>query len=130
MIHNLDIVPLYGFGENQIFTTHTLLGGLRRMIAKHLRVGLPLILPRLASTHVQHVFGRPIACGGRTTCNPPTDAEVEAIAELYAAELRRLFDEHAHKWLPPEVARQGLRVVRIGHGSLDPLDTRSIRSKL
>ena len=89
-----------------------------------MRVGLPIISPRLLSTtHIRHVFGRPIATGPPN--RNPTQNEVEAVYHLYAAELRALFDAHAALWLPAAVAQKGLRVVRMGGG-----DPEFIRSKL
>ena len=89
-----------------------------------MRVGLPIISPRLLSTtHIRHVFGRPIATGPPNS--DPTQDEVEAVYPLYAAELTALFDAHAVAWLPAAVARRGLRIVRMGGG-----DPEFIRSKL
>lgn len=68
-------------------------------------------------TDVTFVVGRrvPTTPNGEPNLNP-TDAEVEAIFERYTDEVCRLFLENAPKYLPPEIAERGLKIVRIGHG--------------
>ena len=75
----------------------------------------------------------------------PTEAEIEAVFERFVAELWRIFDENAAKYLPADVAARGLRVERIGVGvvnrSASPpppneiataqlVSTQSVRSRL
>jgi hypothetical protein len=72
----------YGFGENQLFTHHTTLLGLRRLVALKLRVGLPWMSGRWGlglgpfpglphPTSVVHVLGPPLRLP-RTTNKGPT----------------------------------------------------------
>tara|TARA_B110001452_G_scaffold262538_1_gene262705 strand:- start:1478 stop:2437 length:960 start_codon:yes stop_codon:yes gene_type:complete len=123
MRHGLPIVPIYTFGENQLFTVHTPLRALRLWIAQHLWVGLPLVTGRFGlpglpfpvplPTAVTHVVGRAVP-----TCaaNPhPSDAELEKVLEGYIAEMDRIFRLHAPACLPPAVAAKGLRVEWRGH---------------
>ena len=79
----------------------------------HGRWGLPLcLLPR--PTDITFVVGRQVETGPP---NPrPTDAEVDAVFERYIDEVCRLFQANAGKYLPPEVAANGLQIHRIGHG--------------
>ena len=46
----------------------------------------------------------------------PSDAEVEAVFERYVNEVCRLFVANAPLYLPKEVAANGLKIHRIGHG--------------
>jgi hypothetical protein len=99
--------------------------GLRLWVARRLRIGLPFfrgrwgvplsLLPR--PSEVTFVVGRrvPTTLNGEPNLNP-TDAEVEAVFERYIEEVCRLFLENAPKYLPPEIAARGLKIVRIGHG--------------
>lgn len=119
MRHGLPIVPIYTFGENQLFTVHTPLRALRLWIANHLWVGLPLVTGRFGlpgiphPTAVTHVVGRAVPTGA---ANPhPTVAELEKVFESYVAEMDRIFRLHAPACLPPDIAAKGLRVEWRGH---------------
>ena len=123
MRHGVPVVPIYTFGENQLFTVHAPLRALRLAIARKLRVGIPLVTGRLGlpgfpcpvpfPTKATHVIGRPVPTGPP---NPaPTDEQLDAVCDLYVAELGRLFAKHAPSCLPAAVAAKGLRVERVGH---------------
>ena len=83
------------------------------------------------------VIGREVAVGPPNT--EPTEAEIEAVFERFMAELRRIFDENAAKYLPADVAARGLRIERIGVGVVNQsndiataqlVSTQSVRSRL
>ena len=82
-----------------------------------------LIAPmRLSKT--KSVYGRPIkvpprASAGASPSAKPTDAEVEAVFDLYAKEVQRLFKSNAARLLPAAVAAKGIKIVRVG---VDPDD--------
>lgn len=70
--------------------------------------------PLPLATKLTHVYGRPIAClGGQKTQNP-TEEQLAATFTAYKAEVLRLFDKHSANLLPPEVAKNGLKVIRRG----------------
>jgi 2-acylglycerol O-acyltransferase 2 len=120
MKHGVPLVPLYNFGENQLYETPTWCERISKSLKKFGigfkpvvgRWNLPLPLPQKVETR----FGREIAVGPP---NPnPTDAQVEQVFRMYCHELLRLFDEHKSA-LPPAVAARGLSIVWRGHESVD-----------
>jgi hypothetical protein len=111
----LDVVPMYGFGENQLFTIHFFAKAFRFNLMKKFRVGLPLVSGRFGvlphPVEIVHVYGRPIKV---EACANPTEAQVLAVYEEYAKEFKRMFDAHAARLLPKAVAEKGLEVIRVG----------------
>ena len=117
------MLPLYAFGENQLFVTSSLLLDTRRWIARRLRVGVPIMFGRAGllyglplPTHVTMVVGRQVEVGPPN--DQPTEAEVEAVLGRYLDEVSRLWSAHARKCLPAHVAANGLRIERIGKGAI------------
>ena len=115
------ILPLYAFGENQLFVTSSLFLSTRRWIARRFRLGIPIMFGRGGlpygpplPTHVTIVVGRPVECG--TPNENPSEPEVEALFDRYLDEISRIWATHARAYLPPEVADRGLRIERIGFG--------------
>lgn len=113
----LAIVPMYGFGENQLFTIHTYWNSLRLWIADKFHVGLPLISGRWGitliphRTSITHVYGSPIQT---TQQKNPSPEEIERVFVQFRESVERLFRENAGKYLPPEVAKRPLKIMRIG----------------
>ena len=116
MKHGVPILPLYCFGETQLFRTHTCLMPLRRRIAAHARVGIPFLsgrfgtvgLPLPLPSRYTVVVGTPVPTGA---ANPePTQDEVREVFGRWCAELQRLFAAHATELLPAEVAAKGLTI--------------------
>jgi len=148
--HLRSLVPAYCFGENQLFTMFGFARTLQLWVLRKLRVGLPLFTGKWGlpfgpplPTHTMLVIGREVAVGPPNA--DPTEAEIEAVFERFVAELWRIFDENAAKYLPADVAARGLRVERIGVGvvnrSASPpppneiataqlVSTQSVRSRL
>lgn len=113
----LDIVPMYGFGENQLFTVHLKGLKLRHWLLKKMKVGVPFISGRFGFTlaphpiAVTHVYGRAISV---TQKDAPSEDDVVELYGRYKAELTRLFTQNAGRLLPPEVAAKGIKILRIG----------------
>ena len=114
--HGTPLLPVYLFGENQLFSTRPALQRLARFIRRWTGVpliipfgrwGLPWIVPR--RTRVRIRFGRPVPVG--PACARPSDEAVDAVFARYSAELHRLFDE-GKSTLPADVAARGLTIVR------------------
>lgn len=142
--HLCSLVPSYCFGENQLFKMFGFARTLQLWVLRKLRVGLPLFTGKWGlpfgpplPTHTMLVIGREVAVGPPNT--EPTEAEIEAVFERFMAELRRIFDENAAKYLPADVAARGLRIERIGVGVVNQsndiataqlVSTQSVRSRL
>ena len=111
------LLPVYAFGETQLFHSPDALLRARRMVERRWGVGLPLAAGRLGlpfplapplPTKHRLVIGQPVRSG--PPCAAPSE---EAVLELYGrwcAELRRLFAAHAHEVLPKAVAARGLQI--------------------
>ena len=123
------IIPSYCFGENQLFRTTAALRPLQLWILRKLRIGLPLFSGVLGipfgpplPTRCSIVVGHEVSTGPPNA--DPSEEQVEEVFERYCAEIRQIFSEHAHKYLPPEVAARGLRIERIGSGVVDVVHAR------
>ena len=122
------LLPVYAFGETQLFRSPDALLRARRMAAHSWGLGLPLatgrfglpfpLAPPLPTKH-RLVVGQPILSG--PPCAAPSE---EAVLELYGrwcAELRRLFAAHAHEVLPKAVAARGLQISPTSPGEAELL---------
>ena len=130
--YGLSIVPCYGFGENQMYTTHTFGFRIRRWISRKCRFGLPLITGRWGCTPLPHptsyvaVYGVPIdtkqlASELRNDMNDthaPEEIEEKIVTEVYSryrTSMLDLFRRYSHRYLPSEVSKRGLIITRLGH---------------
>lgn len=115
MKHGIPMMPLYTFGENQLYDVPEWSRALSRAIARltgnRVPIGTgPWGLPFLPKkTHLQSFVGQLVEVGPP---NPdPSDAQVRDVFLKYCTELRRLFDTHKDSCLPPEVAARGLTLI-------------------
>lgn len=122
----VDLVPLYTFGENQLWPTSEPFTSFNTQVYNKTGVGnillhspilklptsillpSPMLLPRFK----QPIHGR---LGDQVRVGPPDDnPSMEKVMEVfgrYVDVLMRLFNEHKSSCLPPEVAARGLTVV-------------------
>lgn len=137
MKHGRPVVPIYAFGENQLYTTMDVNLPLRKWLARKMylgvsfatgRFGLPFpLIPHptkmtivsglavdlgyVLSLHV-HTFTHTLIV--LSICSPPnadpTPSELTVAFEKYAAELTRVFEKYKKTALPPDVAARGFRV--------------------
>mmetsp|Transcript_7137 Transcript_7137/g.19738 ORF Transcript_7137/g.19738 Transcript_7137/m.19738 type:complete len:330 (+) Transcript_7137:49-1038(+) len=122
--HGVPLLPVYAFGENQLYKTNSWTRRLNGWFYKNLGAGTlvvlgqggvpnspilpnPLMLPRRGSLHIR--FGEPVHLGPKE--ENPSDERVHQAFRLYLAALRNLFDAYKDECLPPEVAASGLSVV-------------------
>lgn len=118
--YQTPLMPLYIFGENQLYRRVNGMEWLTKTIYKLTgltfpiltsKFGLPMCLFTPIATDIHIRYGRPVEVGKQD--DEPSDAHVEEVFERYLAELRRLFAAHADSCLPKEVAARGLKVVRL-----------------
>ena len=87
----LDVVPMVGFGENQLFTTHQVGAGFRKWLLRTTGMGMPFVTGRWGCTllphasEVVHVYGKALKVG--RPCKEPTEAMVEDLFKRYKQEV-------------------------------------------
>jgi len=124
--HGVPLLPVYAFGENQLYRTVPWVRRINEWCYRKLKTGSlvvlgqfglintpalpnPFMLPiRGAGMHIR--FGEPVNLGPADPA--PSDAKIEECFKKYVTELQRMFDEHKDSCLPPEVAARGLKVIR------------------
>jgi len=118
--HGVPLLPLYFFGENQLFTQNVITRAVNGFLNRTFGVGvfcvlgyrgLPWLWPR--TLPVTMVWGDLVEVG--EAVKDPSDARIQEVFKLYTAALRKLWDEHAARCLPPDVAQKGLTIVWRGH---------------
>jgi hypothetical protein len=95
------LVPVYGLGVTDLYTTYTFGAGLRRWLAKTCGVAVPLFTGRFG-TPLPHqrpitvLIGKPIVVPKPLTPGAkPSDTLVEEYHKKYIAALTALYDAHA-----------------------------------
>lgn len=94
--YGVDLVPVYAFGETDLYSTYSLLFKLRWWICKKFRVAIPLahgVGPTLIphSRPLKCVVGSPIRVE-KSSC--PTRMTVDALHAKFTQELIALFNRH------------------------------------
>lgn len=109
----VDLVPVYGLGHTQLFSTldkSSRLGSLLMWLSRRLQVSLPLAAGRFGMPMVPYkkpvvaIVGKPIRID--TAVPEPTTEQIDAVHAAFVAELRRIFDKHKH--LIPSYANKKL----------------------
>ncbi|CAJ1390667.1 unnamed protein product [Effrenium voratum] len=125
--YGVDLLPVYFFGENQLYKRVDGLEWLSNLINKTTGMTLPIVTARFGipmagpipiPTDIHTRWGRAVPVGPRE--EEPSDEHVEEVFCRYVTELRRLFREHAKDCLPPEIANRGLKIVRLDGRPLPP----------
>jgi 1-acyl-sn-glycerol-3-phosphate acyltransferase len=118
--HGTPLMPLYLFGENQLYKRIDGMEWLTRIIYRLTGMTLPIVtakwhlpqagmLPIATNVHIR--YGNPVDVGEPEP--EPSDARVEEVFGRYLEELQHVFDANAGECLPPAVAKRGLKVVRL-----------------
>lgn len=114
------LMPLYVFGENQLYKRVDGFEWLTRLIKRATGMTLPVVqakygLPQAGllpiATPIHLRYGRPVDVGPPE--DNPSEERVEQVFQSYLEELQAVFDENATACLPKEVAAKGLKVVRL-----------------
>mmetsp|Transcript_8219 Transcript_8219/g.19583 ORF Transcript_8219/g.19583 Transcript_8219/m.19583 type:complete len:340 (-) Transcript_8219:137-1156(-) len=111
--HGTPLLPIYVFGENQVFTTYEWGRRTTQSLFRRFGIAVPLINPWPNNLTLHMKWGRPVEVPGPK--EDLEDADVERVFAQYLLALAELFQQHAATCLPPEVAREGLHVVWRGH---------------
>lgn len=111
--YGVPLVPIYAFGENQVFTTYEWSRQATSRLHKSFGIAVPLVNPIPNKTGIHMKWGRPVEVGSAE--EQASDTRVQQIFAQYLLELGRLFAEHCYHCLPSEVAALGLTVVWRGH---------------
>jgi len=111
LVHGVPLVPIYFFGENQIFRDFGQAGNrVTRWLYKNTGIGAPFVSPIPCSTDVRFVFGDVIDVGPPDP--HPSNERINEVFQKYCAALLKLFNENKDAALPQEVAKKGLRIIR------------------
>jgi 2-acylglycerol O-acyltransferase 2 len=113
------ILMLYVFGENQLFkrvegmewltkSVHSATGLMFPMWTG--KAGVPQS-PFPLKTDIHCRWGNPVEVG---PADPnPSEERVEEVFQQYLLELQRVFYDNCHECLPPDVAKNGLKIIRL-----------------
>eukprot|EP00927_Polykrikos_kofoidii_P085231 TRINITY_DN9204_c0_g1_i1.p1 TRINITY_DN9204_c0_g1~~TRINITY_DN9204_c0_g1_i1.p1 ORF type:complete len:352 (-),score=36.02 TRINITY_DN9204_c0_g1_i1:123-1073(-) len=123
--HGTPLLPIYFFGENQMYNTSPAVSSVNKWLYNKFRIGTlfvkgrlglltspllptPLLLPALgAPLHLR--FGDPVPVGPPN--DDPTEETVREVLRRYTEAVQKIFDENKDTCLPPEVAARGLEVI-------------------
>jgi len=118
--YQTPLMPMYLFGENQLYRRVNGLDWLTQLIYRCTgltfpiitsKFGLPMCLFTPLATDIHIRYGRPVEVPPQA--DEPSDAHVEEVFERYITELQRLFAAHATACLPKEIADRGLNIIRL-----------------
>mmetsp|Transcript_10893 Transcript_10893/g.12184 ORF Transcript_10893/g.12184 Transcript_10893/m.12184 type:complete len:267 (+) Transcript_10893:133-933(+) len=118
--YGTPLLPLYIFGENQLYKRVDGFEWLTKLIYKSTGMMMPIVTgkwgmpqagltPRATDIHLR--WGQPVDVGVKE--DNPSEEHIQEVYERYVAELKRLFDANAKECLPPAVAENGLRIVKL-----------------
>ena len=93
-----ELVPVYAFGESDLYYHSSFLLELRKYIVKKFHVAIPLLRGQFGlmpyRVPVTMVFGTPMKLIHTST---PTQEDIDTAHANYCAALRQLFDEHKER---------------------------------
>lgn len=100
--YGADIVPMYVFGENELYEVSSFLMGFRKWLQRSFHIGLPVafgwkntLLPLPKPLGIE--IGAPIAVKKLQNADISND-DVDKLHELFMKEMSRLFDRTKHKY--------------------------------
>lgn len=123
MKHGVPLVPLYNFGENQLYDVPAWSRNACQWFKDMTGAGVPFGIGRWGLPflpkpgHLSLRLGAPVEVG---PADPnPSDERVEEVFFAYCAELHNVFLRYKDMALPAAVAARGLQLVWRGNESLD-----------
>mmetsp|Transcript_15631 Transcript_15631/g.33239 ORF Transcript_15631/g.33239 Transcript_15631/m.33239 type:complete len:315 (-) Transcript_15631:111-1055(-) len=128
--YGLPLMPLYIFGENQLYRRVGGFDWLTKIIRKmtgmtlpivRARFGLPMagLMPLRTAIHIR--WGNAIDVGLPEA--EPSEERIQEVFARYKAELQRLFDANAKECLPLDLAEKGLQIVKLEDRSVQSSET-------
>lgn len=138
--HGVPMLPLYVFGENQLFKTEPWTRRVNAWLYKNLSMGSmvvigrgglpnspilpnPLLMPD-PQREIHMRYGESVEVGPPD--DNPSEEKVLQVFESYKAALQALFEKHKDTCLPPHVAAGGLEIIWRG----DKVPAPAVRSSL
>jgi 2-acylglycerol O-acyltransferase 2 len=111
--YGADLIPMYAFGENEVYTTSNILLDFRKWLQKSFSLGIPICFGRWGSflPHRKRLaleIGKPIEVKA-VPKEKITQKEIDELHELFVKEMRRLFDRTKVKY--PEHASKQLEIL-------------------
>jgi len=101
--HGVPLVPVYAFGETDLYATSRFAMGLRMWLVRNLRIALPLFWGRFpfplwrAGSRITFAIGKPVAPPARNPSSPYTfeknDPAVVKLHEEFMAAMTKTFNE-------------------------------------
>ncbi|OLQ07977.1 Acyl-CoA wax alcohol acyltransferase 2 [Symbiodinium microadriaticum] len=107
--HGTPLLPIYCFGENQLFRTAEWVRNINHFLYRKFKVGNFLILGLFGIPVTPLLPSPPVDVGPKEA--EPSDARVHEVYTKYVAALQEMFKACAPKYLLKEVADRGLEVI-------------------
>lgn len=123
MKHGVPLVPLYNFGENQLYDVPDWSRKACQWVKDMTGAGVPFGIGRWGLPFLPKPGHLALRLGvavevGQADANP-SDERVEEVFRAYCAELHNVFRRYKDVALPPAVAARGLQLVWRGNESVD-----------
>jgi len=123
MKHGVPILPIYAFGENQLYATTPFTRKINAWFYRNFKIGSVLVMGQYGlpipyfrrDLHIR--FGESVSLSAPNA--DPTDAQVKEYFDEYMVGLTNLFGKYKDDCLPEKVASLGLKVEVRGSSSSD-----------
>ena len=96
--YGFSVVPIYCFGEADVYNTSSALLSFRKWLVRNLRIGLPLVYGRWGllpyKVPFRFVVGQPIDPSSSTFASLSEEERVDAVHSAYISGLQHIFDKY------------------------------------
>lgn len=101
--YGAQLVPMYAFGENELYTSSNLFLGWRKYLQHHFNLGIPICwgrggswLPHRVPIHIE--FGKPLVVSKHVSTEEISQEQIDEIHAEFVKEMKRLFDRTKTKY--------------------------------
>jgi 2-acylglycerol O-acyltransferase 2 len=115
LAHGTPLVPIYVFGENQVFSTSEWGRRTTEKLHKSYGIAVPLVNPIPNKLTLYMMWGHAVDVGEAVHPEEQSESIVTHVFAQYVQSLVRLFNENKRQCLPADVAEQGFTLVWRGH---------------